>query len=139
MLAGRPKKTLNDLPENWESIILNMKKDGCSDVEVRCELNISDDLWYRFIKEEPSFSLTVKKGKDLCEKWWLEVGRKGIFQTSGPGQHTNVNPALWYMNMKNRFGWRDKQEFTGKDGEALIPSVIQIIGDKSNGTPKQIS
>lgn len=128
--VGRPKKTLDDLPKDWEKRILDLKSEGGSDVECRAALDISKDLWYRFIDDIPKFSETIKKGDELCETWWLKVGREGVFQTSGGGGvHTNLNPTLWYMNMKNRFGWRDKQEVELSVKEN---AVINIVKDPDN-------
>ena len=105
--VGRPKKTLDNLPKNWEEKVMELKKEGASDVEVRAELGISQDLWERFIGEIKEFSLTIKKGEDLCEAWWLGKGRKNL-------ENKQFNAVLWYMNMKNRFGWKDKSEESGR-------------------------
>jgi len=104
---ARPKKTLNNLPKNWKDIIFNIKKDGGSDVEVRVALDISVDLWDRFKKEIEEFSETIKKGTDLCEAWWMKRGREL--------DNKQFNAVLWYMNMKNRFGWKDKSDITSGD------------------------
>jgi len=100
---ARPKKTLKDLPKNWKKKILKLKKQGASDVEVRAEIGISVDLWQRFIKEIKEFSETIKDGSDLCEAWWMKKGRKNL-------TNREFSAVLWYMNMKNRFGWKDKNE-----------------------------
>jgi hypothetical protein len=121
--VGRPKKTLNDLPDNWEQEILKLKSEGGSDVECMAMLDISKEVWARFLEEEPEFTETIKRGQILCETWWLNVGRTGIYHSSGGKQiHTNVNPAMWFINMKNRFGWRDKQDI-----EAKVTNTFEII------------
>lgn len=104
MGAGRPKKTLDCLPDGWQELVIEMAKEGASDVEIRAELDISDDLWYRFIEEEPEFSLTIKRAKRYCQAWWEKHGRKLATGES------NGNPASWMFNMKNRFKWRDRPE-----------------------------
>jgi hypothetical protein len=114
--AGRPKKKLEDLPKGWESKMLEMYSEGCSDVEIKVEALgcISDDLWYRLIDEEPKFSGTVKAGKQLSAAWWEKKGRVNL-------ENKEFSSTLWYMNMKNRFGWKDKQEneITGANGGAI--------------------
>lgn len=112
--GGRPKKNLDILPEGWQKEILSLYNEGASDVEVRGMIygwlgSFSDDLWYRWIKEEPEFSRTIEKGRELCRIWWEKIARENLVEISGPGS-PKFNSTLWYMNMKNRFGWADKQE-----------------------------
>jgi hypothetical protein len=126
--GGRPKKTLDNLPKNWKQIITDIKREGGSDVEVRVALDISKDLWNRFEKEIDEFSATIKKGDDLCESWWLKNGREGI-------KDRTFNAVLWYMNMKNRFGWVDKTDITTKGKELPTP----ILGYKKNAIQRGIS
>jgi len=121
--GGRPKKTLDNLPKNWKDIILKIKKEGGSDVEVRVALNISVDLWERFIKEIKEFSETIKKGDDLCNAWWLKKGRTNL-------ENRKFSAVLWYMNMKNRFGWKDKSEVEVGFPKNLIDLIKGIKNDK---------
>lgn len=113
MKNGRPKITIKDFVITWQQDILNLARQGASDVELAVFLDISRDTFYEMQKREPIFSDTIKKAHDLCEAWWLEKGRKGVTEK-------NVDATLWYMNMKNRFGWKDKQELTGENGGAII-------------------
>lgn len=108
MPGGRPKVGLETLPETWREDILKLYKVGASDVEVKCYIwehrgSFSNDLWDRWIKEEQEFSETIKEGKALCNKWWEEKGRSNL-------ENRDFNYTGWYMNMKNRFGWKDKSE-----------------------------
>jgi len=99
--------------------------DGASQAEITAGLEISNDLFYRFMKEEPEFSETIKKGLVLCKCWWEKKGRKNL-------ENSKFSATLWYMNMKNRFGWADKTEITGANGKDLIPTEEKkkTIGDR---------
>lgn len=120
---SRPKKTLKDakqkLPVDWFKQIISEYSEGASDVEIRAMLigwldTFSIDLWERWIKEEPEFSETIKKGRQLSEAWWNRTGRKNM--SSKEFSYTG-----WYMNMKNRFGWSDKvQQETKTDTKLNI-------------------
>jgi len=103
MTAGRPKKTLECLPKGWQDEVVALAEVGASDVEIVDYLDISKDLFYRFIEDEPEFSSTIKKAHVKCEVWWQRNGRTNL-------DGKEFNSTLWYMNMKNRFGWADKQE-----------------------------
>lgn len=113
MAAGRPKKTLSDLPKGWKSKVLALAAKGGSDVEIRCLLDcMGQECWERLLVESEEFQFTIKKAHILCQNWWESQGRKGIrskfFQT-----------GLWTMNMKNRFGWKDKTETEHTVSESL--------------------
>lgn len=108
MTAGRPKEDLSELPNGWYNDILEVYRNGGSDVEVKALIyewrgRFSNSLWDRWINEEPEFSKTIKMGRMLSEAWWTKNGRTNL-------QNKEFNYTGWYMNMKNRFGWSDKQE-----------------------------
>ena len=129
--AGRPKIEISSLWECWHVEILDLYKIGASDVEIKAlicektegEIRCSNDLWDRWMKDEVEFSETVKQGKLLSESWWQRKGRENI-------EETKFNSTLWYMNMKNRFGWKDKQELTGADNKPLIPGGADDLSDE---------
>jgi hypothetical protein len=106
--------------------MISMAEDGASDVEMIAYLDISKDLWYRWIEEEEEFSNTIKRCHALCEAWWTRHGRQmatGI---------ADGNATVWIFNMKNRFKWRDKieQDITSSDG-SMSPTTIELVGVKA--------
>lgn len=120
---GRPKKELSDMPNGWEKKMIDLASQGASDVELRVEAlgGISNGLWYRLIEEEPEFAEVVKQCGDLCESWWAKQGRQNL-------TNTRFSPTLWYMNMKNRFGWADKHEHAGSEGGPIQHKVDHSAG-----------
>ena len=100
---GRPLKKLEDLPEGWENIIINLSKEGASIVELAVALDISRQTLYNLSERDEYFLDTIKKCKRYCEAWWLSKGRTEL-------DNKDFSYTGWYMNMKNRFGWADKQE-----------------------------
>lgn len=108
MAVGRPKEDLSSLPNGWYNEILKLYSEGASDVEVKALIyewrgRFSNTLWDRWMLEEEEFSKTIKMGRMLSEAWWTKNGRTNL-------KNKDFNYTGWYMNMKNRFGWADKQE-----------------------------
>ena len=111
--GGRTRKTLKDLPVNWKSLILKEMGSGASQKEIMAELKIGSQLFYDLIKRDEEFSNTIKKGIELAEAWWMKQGRINL-------QNRKFSAVLWYMNMKNRFGWKDKSEVDHKSNGSKI-------------------
>lgn len=108
--TGRPKRiiTIKDLPSNWKEMVYDMASKGMSDVEIRAAFCMSGkrvnvEMFYVLKEKDVEFSETIKNSRILCEAWWLTAARKAL-------RAKQFQAAVWYMNMKNRFGWRDKQE-----------------------------
>lgn len=121
---ARPKKTTKNLPKNWRTIIFDEMCEGASKQEIKTLLGISNDLFDRLSKEDEEFSETIKRGINLSESWWLKQGRVHL-------NDRKFNAVLWYMNMKNRFGWRDRQETELRtEGESL--GVVYLPPKASN-------
>lgn len=117
--AGRPSK----YREWMDDTVVELMSEGASLVEVYAACDIDNDTLYDWCNEEsprfhPSFSEAIKKGKRLSHAWWERHGREQV-------DNREFNSTLWYMNMKNRHGWRDKQE-TEIKGEVKLSIAEQI-------------
>ena len=64
-------------------------------------------------------------GMELSEAWWLKAGREGLSLGKFFGS------SLYYMNMKNRFGWAEKMK-TDLGEETLKGLQDAIVGIATN-------
>ena len=129
--VGRPRTTVDDLPDDWQQTMLMIGQDGGSAVEVRCELGIGISAWETLLDDSDEFRETEKQRKALCEVWWERQGRKMATGDQG-------NATVWIFNMKNRFGWRDKIDVdnTSSDGSMTPkPTTIQMVPLTSDSSP----
>lgn len=122
--VGRPRTTVNDLPEGWQQIMKDCGQVGGSAVEARCLLGIGMSAWETLLKDSEEFRETEKTRNALCEVWWERQGRK--MTETGAG-----NATVWIFNMKNRFGWRDKQEVE-HSGKMEVTEIKRTIVDPVN-------
>jgi hypothetical protein len=115
---GRPTKydesICGDIPE--------MYAEGQADVEVASALGISEATFYVWLKEHEPFLEAVKRGRQESHTWWLERGRKNL-------GGRDFNSTLWYMNMKNRHGWKDKHDHTSDDKPIMSGPITVTLVD----------
>lgn len=123
-MAGRPTEGVESLPKEWYNDILELYKEGGSDVEVKAMVwqwrgSFSNDLWDRWIKEEEQFSETIKMGRVLSQSWWTKEGRTNL-------KDREFSYTGWYMNMKNRFKWTDRIDETSKGEKKEATTIINL-------------
>jgi len=113
---GRPSKYTKEMPDR----VIELMAEGASLAEVAADLEVSRATLSKWQKDErkPKFVEAVKKGIELSEAWWLRMGREELW-------NSKFNHVLWYMNMKNRFGWSDKQEHKVEGGIVYKPQKIE--------------
>ena len=87
--------------------------------EALADLGIWEDTFYRWVKEIPKFTEAVKIGTQLSRMWWERQGRLSL-------RDKDFNHGLWYMNMKNRFGWTDRYEGNLTRDETLKVEVEYV-------------
>lgn len=134
--VGRPKKTLNDLPNNWKLIAQEMGREGHFDVDLRVRLGITKETFYSLCENEPEFYETVNEFRELSHNWWNSIPRKGFKD----GNSKNLNSNLYSLIMRNRFkdDWNTEKKIdltTGGDkidGNKKIE--IEIIKTKMEDT-----
>lgn len=97
--GGRPTKYQIEMCDK----VVNLMKQGYSKYEIGLELDIDESSFYEYIKLHPEFSKAVKKGEWFSRGAWEKMGRENL-------KDKDFNSTLWYMNMKNRHGWSDKQD-----------------------------
>lgn len=127
--VGRPRTTTDDLPDGWQDIITDCGQSGGSAVEMRCLLGIGESAWGTLIEDSDEFQRTVKRAKALCEVWWERRGRDMATGKDG-------NATVWIFNMKNRFGWHDKQQVDSISSDrsmspkSVDPALVKALADK---------
>lgn len=103
---GRTAKVTKpeDLPLGWEDLICEMMAEGCSQVEVRAELDMHYKLWVAWVKDWPAFREVVERGIDLEEAWWLKAGRENL-------GNKYFNAPLYSYSMAARFSHNHKKQY----------------------------
>ena len=115
---------------------LKLMKSGASKTEVAAELGINRDTLYEWCDRHQEFSDTIKRGETLSQAWWEKTGRVNL--TNKEFSYTG-----WYMNMKNRFHWSDRQvenlSISSKEDASTktLESVRELIDIVSSAQVKE--
>lgn len=122
--VGRPRKTLNDLPNNWKLISQEMGREGHFDVDLRVRLGITKETFYSLYENEPEFYETINEFRELSHNWWNSIPRKGFKD----GNSKNLNSNLYSLIMRNRFkdDWNTEKRVDITTGGEKIDSNKKI-------------
>lgn len=117
MSSGRPTKYSPEINDEC----IRMMREGASIVEIAYELNVARSTIYEWQKNNVEFSDTIKRGTDFSEGWWMKQGRINI-------NNKDFNSTLFYMNMKNRFGWVDKPA-EKNNADDTLSKIKDLVAD----------
>lgn len=102
MPAGRPSKYKKAFCDQ----LVEKMSEGWSIESFCADVGIAKDTFYNWVKEHPEFSDAKKRGEMASFQWWEEQVKNHLFI---PDRGGSFNTTAWIFNMKNRFGWRDRQ------------------------------
>lgn len=112
--VGAPSKYK---PEYCQQLIEHMAE-GLSFESFAGIIEVNRDSLYEWIKVHQEFSDAKKIAVDKSLHFWEKLGLNNIINISesesqgegfGRSSSRSLNSSVWIFNMKNRFGWRDKQ------------------------------
>lgn len=125
MPAGRP----TSYKATYCDQVIEEMADGKSLTAFAAEIGVARSTINVWMEANPEFSEAVKIAKAKCAAWWEARGRSIATNGGAPGQATAVIFGLKNMAADD---WLEKvhNEHTGKDGAALVPSVIELVAAK---------
>lgn len=127
-MTEQKKKHAGGRPSKYDPLmcerVIELMSEGASKVEVAADLKIARDTLTDWTHKNKEFSAAIKIGEELSEAWWMGIARENLIERF---QGSKLNATLWYMNMKNRFGWKDKQEIE-HSGDKENPIVVINAG-----------
>lgn len=77
-------------------------------------------------KKYPWFKERIDDALDFCQGWWEGVGQRNI-------ENKNFNAALYFMHMRNRFGWTNNDNMFKHEHHGNITIKIMKFGNGGQG------
>lgn len=140
---GRPLGSSGYRPEMCEPV-RKVCALGAIDTDIADFLNVSERTVRSWRTQYPDFAEACRLGKEIADKrvedslFRMATGyvieTEKVFCSEGQiiraetFEHVNPVPSAAIFWLKNRQGWRDSQEITGKDGAPLMPEVRVFLG-----------
>ncbi len=114
--GGRP----TDYKDNYPEMLIEHLKRGYSFESFGGIVGASKETLYNWTERHKEFVDAKKVGTSYARHEWEKKGIDGLYNETikddqGMTVTRSINPTLWIFNMKNRFGWRDKQEDENDD------------------------
>jgi len=107
--GGKPKKHPGGRPTKYRPEMciqaIQSLSTGQGMIETACHLKVLHETMTDWTKIHPKFSVAIKIGRQLCERWWRDQGRLNM-------HNPHFGHVLWHMNMTNRFNWKQKVDQT---------------------------
>jgi hypothetical protein len=151
-----PKKTgrPTDYRLEYDAVAQELAAGGLTDQEMADHFGCNKTTLYRWGAKNPSFRHSIKVGKEgpddrmeasLYHRGngfeWIEQQAIKLRKETWVNGHKHVNERIEVVDvrrvappdstaaifwMKNRRGWKDRQELTGVDGAPLVP-VLNVM------------
>lgn len=106
MPQGRPTKYKSEFCDQ----LYKHMKGGLSFESFAGAIQVNRDTLYEWAKIHDDFSDAKKNGSSASQLFWEQMGRSGA-----GGKIKGFQTGAWVFQMKNRFGWRDRQDVVTRD------------------------
>ena len=99
--------------ETFCDVVVEYMGKGFSKEAVAGVIGISKETLYRWAREHTTFSDAISIGESKSRVWWERQLVDNVVHSKNGSQ---INGQVFNLNMKNRFGWKDKNEVSVDEG-----------------------
>lgn len=114
---GRPTKYKKEYCQMLEDYLA----EGFGMESFASKINVNQDTLYEWCKKFPEFSESQKRGFSRGYERFEKIGQSGMV-----GKLPGFNVTAWIFWMKNRYGWRDRQEVDHKSSDGTMSPTQEI-------------
>jgi hypothetical protein len=135
---GRPPKYRKDFhPEDY----LAQSKNGKTVAQIAAKWDIARSKIYTWAEKHPEFGEAFKRGKEMSEAWYIDIGQAAMLGKLPSGTKFNLGAYVWLT--KNMFRWADRveQEIESKPAEITyrVNWADEDDGKNASTTPPDAS
>jgi hypothetical protein len=114
-IRGRPTKYRKDFhPEDF----IRLSEQGKTYAQIARAWKIDRDTIKEWRKIHPGFSAAVKKGRQLAEAWYMDLGQAAMVGVATlDGKKVSINLGMFVWMTKNMFKWSDQVKMVTDEDE----------------------
>jgi hypothetical protein len=118
-VGGAPTKYQKDFhPQNF----IELSNKGKCLAQIARAWNVHRDTIYEWAKKHPKFSDAIKKGKELCEAWYMDTGQAAMLgAVTIEGKPIRMNNGMFVWMTKNLFKWTNNIAIQDNTAQAEEP------------------
>lgn len=114
----------------WEQVkdklilVEGWARDGLTNEQIAEKLGINPDTLYKYMKQYPEISETLKKGKEVVD---YEV-ENALLKNALEG---NITAQIFWLKNRKPDKWKDKIE-TNKDNQDVLEKLDKLLEEQQN-------
>lgn len=119
--VGRPSKYRSEFhPDDF----IKLSRTGKTFAQIAGEWDIDRETLWSWSKRHKEFANAVKKGRDLAEAWYMNIGQSAMLnQVKIDGKLVIVQLGWFVWMTKNMFKWNDKFEVKSEPIERPLEHI----------------
>lgn len=91
---------------------IRLAEQGKTLAQIAAAWKVNRDTVFEWAKVHKEFSDTIKRGRQLAEAWYMNVGQAAMLgQAKVDGVKVNVNLGMFCWLTKNMFHWTDRVDY----------------------------
>lgn len=126
--SGRPTLYRKDFhPADF----ITQSRDGKTFAQIAASWDIDRETLWSWGKRHKEFSNAIKKGRELAEAWYMNIGQAAMLgQVKIEGRSTVINLGWFVWMTKNMFKWQDKISVDATAIEVDKPRPLAHLTDE---------
>jgi hypothetical protein len=110
--------------------IVEHMADGKSFETFAARVSVSKATIYAWLEKYPDFKEAREVALMKCLAWWEKQAMEHLIEITGPG-NKKLNVGLYFINMRNRFGWKGNNAPDAPPGESENDNELLAMWGKT--------
>lgn len=129
--VGRPPVYKKDFHPR---VFVELSKQGKCLAQIAADWDMARETLHRWAHKHSEFGHALKKGRELCEGWYIDVGQRALFgqmtlkDKTGLPYKVSVNLGFYCWMTKNIFKWSDNVKVDAKTELSAPEDKKQEVG-----------